>query len=177
MKSTQQISDMNIYLLLPSCSCISPHHLLFGLQNYTSPCTFSIILDSFSCSQEAYPILASVENLFTSPAAWNLFMTPIAKGIKSKLCSSASATGFSTGSSLLLPFWRHQILSDSMAFVGAVPNDWKVFLSFPYGCPTLVFQNQPSYFFNQAFLSIFSEPWRLAQCAYLYLWHVIFSIF
>lgn len=56
-----------------------------------SPCTFSIIFNSFSCSRRAYPILASVGKSIHITPAWNFFMTPIANGIKSKLCSSVSA--------------------------------------------------------------------------------------
>lgn len=121
-----------------------------------SPCTFSIIFHSFSHSQGAYSILASVENLFTSPPAWNLFMTPIANGMKSKPCSSASTLPAPCPQDLPYYFPGGTRFSATMAFVGAVPDDGKEFLSFPCGCPTLVFQNQPCYLFFQAFLSIFS---------------------
>lgn len=177
---------MNIYLLLnvypfyfiPAVLELVLTTYYLDYRTILSTCTFSItgIFNSFSCSQRAYPILASVENLFTSPLAWNIFMTPIARGVKSKLCSSASALPlfhrifpnfyFPGGTTFSQTPWHLEVL-----FLESISL---IFLCLSHTC----FSESAKLSLHTSIpLYLFRAHWTFVQHAYLYLWHVIFTIF
>lgn len=173
---------MNIYLLLnvypfyfiPAALVLVLTIYYLDYRTILSPCTFSTIFNLFSCSQRAYPILASVENLFTSPPAW----TPIANGIKSKLCSSASALPLLHRIFPTSPFLEalgslrlHGLCRCCSWWLESISliSLWLSHTCFSESAKLSLSPSIPLY--------LFRAHWTFVQCAYLYLWHFIFTIF